>query len=74
MYRSQTILSNIILEQKKQFNISQKIADSLLDSELKEDLLECIDDEDAKAYGEDIYFNTVKLNMQNIIEDYMDEQ
>lgn len=52
----------------------EKIADSLLDSELKEDLLECIDDEDAKAYGEDIYFNTVKLNMQNIIEDYMDEQ
>lgn len=52
----------------------EEIADSLLDSELKEDLLECIDDEDAKAYGEDIYFNTVKLNMQNIIEDYMDEQ
>lgn len=52
----------------------EEIADSILDSELKEDLLECIDDEDAKAYGEDIYFNTVKLNMQNIIEDYMDEQ
>ena len=52
----------------------EEIADSVLDSELKEDLLECIDDEDAKAYGEDIYFNTVKLNMQNIIEDYMDEK
>lgn len=52
----------------------EEIVDSVLDSELKEDLLECIDDEDAKAYGEDIYFNTVKLNMQNIIEDYMDEQ
>lgn len=52
----------------------EEIADNVLDSELKENLLECIDDEDAKAYGEDIYFNTVKLNMQNIIEDYMDEQ
>ena len=52
----------------------EEIADSILDSELKEDLLECIDDEDAKAYGEDIYFNTVKLNMQNIIEDYINEQ
>lgn len=52
----------------------EEIAGSVLDSELKENLLECIDDEDAKAYGEDIYFNTVKLNMQNIIEDYMDEQ
>lgn len=52
----------------------EEIADSVLDSELKKNLLECIDDEDAKAYGEDIYFNTVKLNMQNIIEDYMDEQ
>lgn len=52
----------------------EEIIDSILDSELKEDLKECIDDEDAKAYGEDIYFNTAKLNMQNIIEDYMDEQ